>query len=111
MTLLPDITGHPKIYIGDNVMLFGGLSVISGREFDEPRLVIGNGVHIGHQAFFTINKEIVIDEGARIASDCFIADTDANLEDCVKNLPPSPENINPFHICRHAWIGRADLSS
>jgi acetyltransferase-like isoleucine patch superfamily enzyme len=112
MTFLPDITGHPKIYIGDNVRLFGGISVVSGRVFDEPKLVIGDGVHIGHQVFFTVNKEIIIDEEAGIASDCFIADSDAhpaNPEDRVKNLPPSPEDIKPVHICRRAWIGRGSF--
>jgi acetyltransferase-like isoleucine patch superfamily enzyme len=109
LTFLPEITGHPKIYIGDDVCLFGDMFVTSGRVFDEPRLVIGNGAHIGHSVSFIVNKEIVVDEGAGIASYCFLADTDAhpaNAEDRLKGLPPPAEEVKAVHICRHAWIGR-----
>src|SRR5579871_2770073 len=29
MTFLPDITGHPRIYVGNDVSLFGSLSITS----------------------------------------------------------------------------------
>src|SRR5262245_12136172 len=63
LTLLPDITGHAEIYIGDNVNLYGKVGISSGRVFDRPRLVIEDGVDIGHLVVFVVNKEIVIEQG------------------------------------------------
>src|SRR5262249_26233467 len=109
MWFMPDITGHPRISIGSQVNFFGALAIISGRIFDEPRLVIGDRVDIGHNVAIVVNKEIVIEEGVKIASGCRFMDTDAHPRDTaarVANLPPEPDEIKPVRICRKAWIGQ-----
>lgn len=106
--LMPDITGHPKIVIGDDVNFFGLVAVASGRVNDEPRLIIGNRVDIGHNVAFMINQEVVIEDDVNMASNCRIADNDAHprdLEARIRDLPPGPEEIKPVRICRGAWIG------
>lgn len=106
--LLPDVSGHTRIYIGDNVNLYGHLGVGSGRVFDDPTLVIGNGCDIGHNVFFTINKRVVIEDHVNIASNVFILDSDAHPRDPylrAQKLPPSPDEVKPIRICKHAWIG------
>jgi acetyltransferase-like isoleucine patch superfamily enzyme len=106
--LLPDVSGHTRIYIGDNVNLYGHMGVGSGRVFDDPTLVIGNRCDIGHNVFFTINKSVVIEDDVNIASNVFILDSDAHPRDPylrAQKLPPSPDEVKPIRICKHAWIG------
>lgn len=99
---------HAKIYIGDDVNIFGKVDIFSGRIFDEPRLVIHNRVDIGHNVTFIVNKEIVIEDDVNIASGVRFMDTDAHprdTKDRIADLPPKPEEIKPVRICRNAWIG------
>ena len=107
--LLPDVTAHTKIYIGDNVNIFGHMGVGSGRMNDNPTLVIGNDVDIGHNVFFTVNKRIEIEDHVNIASNVYILDSDAHPRDPylrAQKLPPSQEEIKPIRICSYAWIGQ-----
>jgi acetyltransferase-like isoleucine patch superfamily enzyme len=105
---MPHVSGHTKIYIGDYVNIYGHMGVGSGRVFDNPTLQIGNRVDIGHNVFFTINKEVVIEDEVNIASFVHIMDSDAHPRDPslrAQKLPPSPDEIKPIRICKRAWIG------
>ncbi len=107
--LLPDVTGHPEIYIGNDVNLFGHLGVVSGRVLDKPRLIIEDRADIGHNVVITVNREVIIEEDVNIASEVRILDSDAHPRDPelrVAKLPPSPEEIKAVRICRRAWIGQ-----
>jgi acetyltransferase-like isoleucine patch superfamily enzyme len=106
--LTPFIVGHPEIYIGDDLTIFGLLAITSGRVFDHPRVVIGNGVDIGHQVQIVANKEVVIEDGVKMASRIFISDTDGHPHDAesrVQGAPPPADEIRPVRICRGAWVG------
>ena len=103
---LPHVTGPARIYVGDDVKIFGHVSVMSGGQYN-PRLEIGNGVNLGHNVTITVNKEVVIEDECNIASGVRIVDSDAhprNTEDRVKGLPPPPDEIKPVRICRRAWL-------
>jgi len=105
---LPFVVSHAKIFIGDNVNIFGKVDIFSGRIFDEPRLIIGNRVDIGHNVTFIVNKEIAIEDDVNIASGVRFLDTDAHPRDTqarIADLPPTPDEIKPVRICRNAWIG------
>ena len=105
---LPFVVGHAKITIGDDVNIFGHVDVMSGRQFDEPRLVIGNRVDIGHNVLFVVNKEIVIEDEVNIATGVRFMDTDSHPRDVtarVADLPAPPEEIKPVRVRRYAWIG------
>ncbi len=107
--LMPDVSGHAEIHIGNDVNLFGHLGIASGRVFDRPRLVIEDRVDIGHNVAIIVNKEVVIEEDVNIASGVQIRDNDAHPRDPelrAQNLPPSPEDIKAVRICRRAWIGQ-----
>ena len=109
VTLMPDIASNVRVYVGDNVRLNGHMGVMSSRMF-QPRLVLGNNVHVGHLVTFTINREVVIEDGVMIASNCFFADTDAHPldpEDRVAGMLPPEDRILPVRIGRNAWIGHA----
>ncbi len=109
MTRMPFVVSHAKIYIGDDVNFFGKVDVMSGRIFDEPRLVLGNRVDIGHLVVFLVNKEIVIEDDVNVASGVRFMDSDAHPRDAadrIADLPPKPEEIKPVRICKNAWIGQ-----
>ena len=109
LSAMPDITGHAEIYLGDDVNIFGHLGVGSGRIFDNPKLIIGDRVDLGHRVFFTVNKEVVIEDDVNIADNVRIVDSDAHPRDAearARNLPPPPDEIKPVRICRRAWLGQ-----
>jgi len=108
LTLLPDVRGHIRLHVGDNVHLNGFFGAAGSRMFDNPTLRFGNEVHVGHMVAFAINKEIAIEDGVKIASNCYFADTDAHPLDPerrARNEPPDPDSVKPVRICRNAWIG------
>lgn len=110
VTLLPDIDSNVHVILGDNVRLNGHIGIMSGKWFKAPRLVVHDNVHIGHLVSFTINREIVIEEGVMIASNCYFADTDAHPVDHtmrIAGLPPSEDRVRPVRLCRNAWIGHS----
>ncbi len=109
LSRLPWVQSHAKIYIGDDVSFFGKVDVMSGRIFDEPRLVIGNRVDIGNLVVFLVNKEIVIEDDVNVASGVRFMDSDAHPRDAadrIADLPPKPEEIKPIRVCKNAWIGQ-----
>ena len=106
---MPFVVGHAKIFIGDRVNFFGKVDIMSGGIFDEPRLILGDRVDIGHNVVFLVNKEIVIEDDVNVASGVRFMDSDAHPRDTaerIADLPPRPEEIKPIRICRYAWIGQ-----
>ena len=108
MRTLPDISGHTHLELGRNVRLKGHMAAGSGRIFDFPKLVLADGVQIGHDVAIAVNKEIVLEEGVRIGGGSRLMDTDAHPRDAAMraaNIPPPPEEVKPVRIRRHAAIG------
>ncbi|HKE28855.1 MAG TPA: acyltransferase [Bryobacteraceae bacterium] len=106
---MPFVVGHAQIHIGDRVNFFGTVDIFSGRIFDEPRLVLGNRVDIGHNVVFVVNKEIVIEDDVNVASGVRFMDSDSHPKDAterIADLPPRPEEVKPVRVCRYAWIGQ-----
>ena len=106
---LPQITGHVKIWIGDNVNFFGVVGIYTGAILDEPKLVFGNRVDIGHNVQFVVNREIIFEDDINVASGARFMDSDAHPRDAgerIADLPPHPDEIKPVRICRYAWIGQ-----
>src|ERR1022692_4738542 len=106
---MPFVVGHASVVIGDDVNFFGKVDIFSGRQCDEPRLVLGNRVDLGHNVVFVVNKEIVIEDDVNVASGVRFMDTDAHPKDLaerIADLPPRPEEIKPVRICKRAWIGQ-----
>ncbi len=106
---MPFVAGHASIVIGDDVNFFGKVGIFSGRQCDEPRLVFGNRVDIGHDVVFVVNKEIVIEDDVNIASGVRFMDSDAHPRDAmarIADLPAPVDEIKPVRIGRYAWIGQ-----
>jgi hypothetical protein len=106
---LPWLSGHTKIYIGDNVNFFGRVDIFSGSMFDEPKLILKDRVDIGHDVIFVVNKEIVIEEDVNVASGVRFMDSDAHPRDTADRIADKgakPDEIKPVRVCRYAWIGQ-----
>jgi acetyltransferase-like isoleucine patch superfamily enzyme len=104
---MPFIVSHAKIYIGDDVKIFGKIDIFSGRSLDDPKLIIQNRVDIGHNVSFVVNREIVIEDDVLIASGTRFMDTDGHPKDFAErtaDLAPRPEEIKPVRVCQGAWI-------
>ena len=109
LSRLPHMQGHAKVWIGDNVNFFGKVGIYSGAIFDEPKLIFGNRVDIGHGVDIVVNKEIVFEDDINVASGARFMDSDAHPRDAearIADLPPQPDEIKPVRICRYAWIGQ-----
>lgn len=106
---MPWISGHAKIYIGDNVNFFGQVGIFSGAMHDEPRLVLKDRVDIGHNVVFLVNQEIVIEEDVNVATGVRFMDSDAHAKDTadrIADLGAKLDEIKPVRVCRYAWIGQ-----
>ena len=106
---MPFVVGHASVVIGNNVNFFGKVDIFSGRQCDEPRLVLGNRVDIGHNVVFVVNKEIVIEDDVNVASGVRFMDSDAHPRETmarVADLPAAVDEIKPVRIGRYAWIGQ-----
>jgi len=107
VTRLPYVNGHTRITIGDDCYL-GRITVMSGRFYDEPELVMGNNVSIGTDVFFSVNKQITIGDNVGISSGSSFFDSDGHptdLERRRRGEQLSPDDIRPITIEPHVWIG------
>jgi acetyltransferase-like isoleucine patch superfamily enzyme len=106
---MPFVMGHTRIVVGDDVVFFGKVDIFSGRQCDEPRLVLGNRVEIGHNVVFSVNKEIVIEDDVNVSSGCRFMDSDAHPREAmarIADLPAPMDEIKPIRVGRYAWIGQ-----
>lgn len=106
---LPFVDGHVDIHVGNNVWIGGRFDVSSGKWMDRPQLIIKDYAEIGWNVLIAVNREVVIEEHARISSDCRISDSDGHPKEADlrrQNAPLNPKDIRPVRICRDAWIGR-----
>src|SRR5271155_4287775 len=71
---LPFVTGHVEIHVGNNVYIGGGLSIMSGRAIVKPMLILKDRAEIGWNTKIAVNKEVVIEEHARVSYGCRISD-------------------------------------
>ena len=107
---LPFVQGNAEIHIGNDVYLGGQITIMSARSLQRPRLVLENRVELGWRVSITVNREVVIEEYARVSFDCRISDSDGHPREAdlrAQNAPVDPKDIRPVRICRHAWIGNA----
>lgn len=108
MDRIPYVAGHVRIRLGDDVKLSGQIDILAGRVFDEPEVVLGNRVFLGHGVTLRVARQIVIEEGVLVAGKTLLTDNDAHPLDPVaryQGAPPAPEEVKPVRVGRCAWIG------
>lgn len=112
LELLPSISSHTRVTVGDDVYISGAFSINSARVFEQPELIIGNRVFIGHQVAIVANQKVVIEDNVLIARGCYIADSDQHPIDRdlrASGAPAPAESTRAVRICRDAWIGQNSM--
>jgi acetyltransferase-like isoleucine patch superfamily enzyme len=107
---LPFVYGHAQIHIGNDVYLGMNITISSGRFLDEPKLVIHDRAQINANTGIVVNREVIIEEDARISFNCRISDSDGHPRQAdlrLQNAPISSRDIRPVRIGRNAWIGNS----
>jgi len=105
---MPYVSGPVQIHVGDGATFGGNVSIVSGRMFDQPRLIIGERASIGWRTHITVSREVIIEDDVWLPWDCSISDTDGHPRKAdrrVAMLPPDLKDIRPVRICKKAWIG------
>jgi len=104
---MPEVPGHTRVILGDDVQFWGKVGIFSGRFYDDPLLRIGNRVGIGHQVSITCNREVVIEDDVSVSNGCTISDSNGHptlMSLRVGRDSAGPGEVKPVHICRGAWI-------
>jgi acetyltransferase-like isoleucine patch superfamily enzyme len=107
---LPFVTGPVQIHVGNHVWLGGNIAISSGKILEAPRLIIKDHAEVGWNVNFGVNREIVIEEYARVSFNCRISDSDGHPRQAdlrAANAPVHQRDIRPVRIGRHAWIGNS----
>jgi len=105
---LPFVSGHVEIHIGDHVWIGGHLNVSSARILDRPVLILRDHAEISWNVSIAVNKEVIIEEYARVSYDCRISDSDGHPREAdlrAQNQPVRLRDIRPVRIGKYAWIG------
>ena len=105
---LPFVSGPVEIHVGDGVIFGGKVSILSGRIFDRPRLIMKDRSGLGFNTIVVVNREVVLEEDVIVSWDCRISDSDGHHRDADRRAagkPPEAKDIRPVRICRYAWIG------
>lgn len=103
------IQGQGRLVVGDDVTIDGKCSFIFAVRYSEqPSLLIGDHVRIGHNSSFTVGREIRINNHVMIAENVQMFDspghpTDPNLR--LAGSPALPEDVKPICIEENVWIG------
>jgi acetyltransferase-like isoleucine patch superfamily enzyme len=105
---VPQVLGHTRIDIGNNVRFAGLVGIASGRTLDHPRLIIGDGVTISDLVNFSVNREVIVEAGVSIGAKCYIADNDGHPREAAaraSGAAPGAEDVVSIRICRNAKVG------
>ncbi len=105
---LPYVNGHVDISVGNHVWIGGNVNIFSGRVVDHPKLILKDHVEIAWNVTIVVSKEVIIEEHARVANNCRIADSDGHPRQAdlrAVNAPVQQRDIRPVRIGKHAWIG------
>ena len=105
---LPFVSGHTELHIGNDVYIGGQVGFVSGRYLDNPRVIVKDRAAINWRTQIVANREVIIEEDARVSFDCRISDSDGHPRQAdlrLQNAPLDPRDIRAVRICRNAWIG------
>ena len=109
-THLPWVRGKGRIVVGENVRIFGKISIAFAVRYSEaPTLEIGDRSSIGHNSYFAIGKRIAVGKDCLIANEVIIFDapghpTSASLRGDGAAAPT--EAVKPVTLCDSVWIGQ-----
>lgn len=105
---IPQIAGHLKVLVGDNVTLHGITSFVTTKVGDEPVLEIGDGTYVGYQVTVSAGKRVTIGRHCLIADRVLIADNDGHpleFDRRISGCPVEAQDIRPVVLEDGVWVG------
>ncbi|HEY9225504.1 MAG TPA: acyltransferase [Gemmatimonadaceae bacterium] len=106
---IPDIEGHGKVIIGDNVRIGEHCSWFVGHKVSqEASLTIGNGVSMGYRGMISIAKSVSIGDRTLLAGHVSIFDNPSHPMSPRKRFMHEAYDLDeaePVVIGRNCWIG------
>ncbi|MBM4085349.1 MAG: acyltransferase [Planctomycetes bacterium] len=105
---IPQIAGHLKVFVGDDVTMHGVTSFVTTKAADDPVLEIGDGTYVGYQVTVSAGKRVTIGKHCLIADRVLIADHDGHPLDYdrrVAGCPVDTEDIHPVVLEDGVWVG------
>ena len=108
-TFIPYVVGSGKIYIGDNVRLYGKQNFLFAAIREEiPEIHIGDNTTIGHNIVFDIAGKLIIGKQCQIASGVTFVDCGGHSivpEKRAAGEPPTEKDVREITIGDNVWIG------
>jgi acetyltransferase-like isoleucine patch superfamily enzyme len=105
---IPWIMGVGDLRIGDDVTVYGKLSVGFAMSYSaRPTLTIGNRCVIGHNSGFTVGKSITIGDDCLLASGVQISDSNGHPLDPEARragMPAPLDKVRPVVIEDNVWL-------
>lgn len=102
----PQVLGHLRMVIGDNVQMHGKSTFVGAKVFETPTLTVGNNTHLGYQLVINVGCDVTIGNNVLIAGGVSICSYDGHPSDPAKrHLPAPPESSRPVVIKDNVWIG------
>lgn len=108
------IIGEKQISLGDNVRIDNGAIVSTWTKYGDitynPRLVLGNSVHISDYCHISCINEIIIEDNVLLGKKVLINDNAHGDPNNIFDLCTPPENRplsskGKIHISKNVWIG------
>lgn len=92
---LPYLTGPCRIELGSKIRFAGKVNIIAGK--DNPTLVLGDGVFVGHATTFAVARRITLGDFVGIGERCYIADTEGHSHYApnrpIWEVPPADADV------------------
>jgi len=112
-THLPWVQGKGRIVAGDDVKIYGRISITFAVRYSEaPTLEIGDRSAIGHNCAFVIGNRITIGRDCLIANDVSVFDAPGHPmdPDLRRQGAAAPANaVKPVTIRDNVWIGQSGI--
>jgi acetyltransferase-like isoleucine patch superfamily enzyme len=112
-THLPWVLGKGKIVVGEDVRIYGRISIAFAVRYSEtPTLEIGDRSSIGHDSSFVIGKRIVIGNDCLVANEVIIFDAPGHpISGPLRRdgVAAPPEAVKPVTLCDNVWIGQRGI--
>lgn len=110
---LPWIEGDGHIYLGEDVELYGKITILFGSSGEKkPEIIFGDRTSVGFGSSFSIAKKIEIGKDVLIAGECHFMDNDGHPMNYIErrqNKKIHAENIKPIIIEDDVWIGKSSI--